>query len=136
MNKLSHRQIWVALAAVGGLATASMGGVAIAQQPSSSPARLCEVSVDTSASQPTYQVVRQEFKDGRCVCAVTTTANQDASVQGRIASLLRSKTCENAPSVAMGAQSGSPGVSMALGLGASAAILGGVIKSSNAPVSP
>lgn len=139
MNKTSHQRIWAAIVSFATIATVSVSGVAFAQGSSAPAPRECAVTVDTSATTSTYQVVRQEFKSGRCICAVTTTAVQDASIQGRIAALLKSKTCEDATSVAMTGQGpGIQGTAVGMGLGflGSAVIVAGLYKLEDRPVSP
>jgi hypothetical protein len=138
VKKISHHRVWVALASFATLAAASTGGVATAQGSPASPPKGCFVSVDRSAPASTFDVVRQEFKGGRCICAVTTgPSNQAASVEGQIAALLKSKTCSDATSVAMqGKAPGFPGVGVGVGLAAAAAIVAGVANAQSRPVSP
>lgn len=115
MIKISNRRTWAALASLATLSTAAIGGVAIAQD---RPApRQCGVTIDRSSDASSFVLVRQEFKNGNCVCAVTTgPQDQAASVEQRIASLVQSKTCADATSVAMPGQ----------GAGLSSTVLGGV----------
>jgi hypothetical protein len=113
--KISNRSTWAALASLAVLSSAAIGGVAIAQN---GPApKQCGVTIDRSADPSSFGLVRQEFKNGSCICAVTTgPLDQSESVEKRIASLVESRTCADATSVAMPGQ----------GAGLSGAVIGGV----------
>ncbi|GAA0761803.1 hypothetical protein GCM10009076_15200 [Erythrobacter ramosus] len=138
MNKISHHRIWMALVSVATLAAASTGGVAIAQGSPASPPRQCLVTVDRSAEASAFEVVRQEFGNGRCICAVTTgPRDQAASVEDQIAALRQSKICSDATSVAMaGKAPGFPALGLGAGLVGAAAIVVAVANGQSRPVSP
>ncbi|MEE4317915.1 MAG: hypothetical protein V2I74_13130 [Erythrobacter sp.] len=126
------------IASLSAVCAAFIAGVAAAQGSPGTPANQCRVSVDRSAGAGTFDVVRQEFDNGRCVCAVTTgPTSQPALIEGRISSILSSRTCADARSVAMAGQSGTA-VAVPLALAASGAVIGGIILASDEdrPVSP
>jgi hypothetical protein len=135
--KTSYHRIGGTIATFAALATVSISGVATAQDPASPAVRQCRVAIDRSGPASTFAVVRQEFKNRRCVCAVTTgPASQTGSIESQIAALLTSKTCQDAPSVVMGQGSGLTPVGVGVGLG-SAALFGlAIADSAGRPASP
>ncbi len=129
-------RIWPVIASFAAVTAASIGGTAVAQGASESSAKQCQVSVDRSADSGTFDVVRQEYEKGRCVCAVTTgPASQPASIEGRVGAILRSRTCADARSVAMLGQ-GASGAGLPMSVLATAAIIGGIVKAADRPASP
>lgn len=129
-------RIWPVVASLAAVTAASIGGTAVAQGSSEAPAKQCNVKVDRSADAGTFDVVRQTFENGNCVCAVTTgPTSQAASVEGRVSSILNSRSCAAARSVAMAGQ-GASAAAIPVGLLGSAALIGGIIKASDRPASP
>jgi hypothetical protein len=129
-------RIWPVIASFAAVSAASIGGTAVAQGSSGAPANQCRVSVDRSANAGTFDVVRQELDNGRCVCAVTTgPASQPTTIEGRVGAIVNSRSCANARSVAMRGQSGSP-QAIPLGLAGSAAAIAGIVLASDRPASP
>jgi hypothetical protein len=129
-------RIWPVIASFAAVTAASIGGAAVAQGSSGAPAQQCRVKVDRSADAGTFDVVRQTFENGSCVCAVTTgPASQATSVEGRVSSIVSSRSCAAARSVAMTGQ-GTSGAAIPVGLLGSAAVIGGIILASDRPVSP
>ena len=121
MNKASFHRITAAVASLAAIATVSISGVATAQAPAAPTAKQCRVDIDRSGAASTFAVVRQEFNNGRCICAVTTgPVTQGGSIESQIAALLRSRTCQDAPSVAMGPGSGLNPAGIGVGLGGAA----------------
>jgi hypothetical protein len=121
VNKASFHRITAAVASLAALATVSISGVATAQAPAAATAKQCRVDIDRSGAESTFAVVRQEFNNGRCICAVTTgPASQGGSIESQIAALLSSKTCEDAPAVAMGQGPGLNPAGVGAGLGGAA----------------
>lgn len=113
MIKTRNRPNCAAVAALALLPSALFGGVASAQD--APTPRQCGVTIDRSADASTFFVVRQELKNGECVCAVTTgPENQAASIEERIADLLEKRSCDEARSVVIA------------GAGLSSAVIGGV----------
>jgi hypothetical protein len=137
VNKASFHRLTAAAASLAVVATFSISGVATAQAPAAPTAKQCRVSIDRSADPSTFAVVRQEFSNGRCVCAVTTgPASQGGSIEGQISALLRSRTCQDAPSVAMGQQPGLTPVGVGAGLGGAALIGLGIASAARKRASP
>lgn len=131
-------RIWPAIVSFAALAVASNGETASAQSSSEDLVNRCRVAVDRSANAGTFDVVRQEFSNGRCVCAVTTgPQSQPSSIEERVRAILNSRSCPDARSVAMVGQSGNQ-LSIPLGLmGIGAAVTGIVLASdTDRPVSP
>ena len=57
----------------------------------------CRVVVDRSQADGVFDLTRQVFADGDCVCYVYTGPQpQSSSVEGNIASLVRDRSCANA----------------------------------------
>lgn len=129
-------RIWPVVASLAAVTAASIGGTAVAQGSADAPAKQCRVKVDRSADAGSFDVVRQEYENGNCVCAVTTgPASQAASIEGRVISIINSRSCAAARSVAMLGQ-GVSGAAIPVGLLGSAAMIGGIIKASDRPASP
>ena len=67
------------------------------QAASGDAAGQCRVVVDRSQAGGVFDVTRQVFADGDCVCYVYTGPQpQSSSVEGNIASLVRNRSCANA----------------------------------------
>lgn len=78
-----------------GGATAQVGSGG--QAASGGAAGQCRVVVDRSQAGGVFDVTRQVFADGNCVCYVYTGPQpQSSSVEGNIASLVRNRSCVNA----------------------------------------
>jgi|EndMetStandDraft_2_1072991.scaffolds.fasta_scaffold87449_1 hypothetical protein len=74
----------------GSFAAAAEGGTADSKQ--------CEVKIDRSREAGVYNVTRQVFEDGNCICyAYTGPSSQASSIESAISELLASKSCSGAP---------------------------------------
>jgi hypothetical protein len=137
VTKTSYHRIGAALATIAALATVSISGVATAQTSAGPTEKQCRVDIDRSGAVSTYAVVRQEFNNGRCICAVTTgPETQGGSIETQIAALLKSRTCEDAPSVAMGQGSGLNPAGVGAGLGGAALFGLAIANASSERASP
>lgn len=137
MTKASFHRIIAAVSSLAAVATVSISGAATAQAPAGPPVRQCGVSIDRSGDASTFSVVRQEFANGRCICAVTTgPTSQGASIENQITALQASKSCQSAQSVAMGQGPGLTPGGIGLGLGGAALFGIAIANSSTRPASP
>jgi len=68
----------------------------------SASAQQCEVTVDRSQVAGTYDLTRQVFEEGGCICYLYTGPKPQAdSVESAISELLNSRACPNAKVMAM-----------------------------------
>jgi hypothetical protein len=91
--------------------------------------KLCKVTIDRTQTAGTYDVTRQVFEDGNCICYVYTGPKPQAdSIESAITELLGAKKCPDArvqqiagPMPVAGALAGTTGT----GVG-TAGVIGGV----------
>jgi hypothetical protein len=99
----------------GSFAAAAEGGTADAKQ--------CEVKIDRSKEAGTYNVTRQVYEDGNCICYAYTGPNtQASSIESAISELLASKSCSGAPVQMIAGSAAVAGVAGAGGLGGAAVV--------------
>lgn len=97
---------------------------------------ICRVRVTRSATVGAFNLTRQVFNDGKCVCSVTTgPRSQGGSAESAVASLLLRRTCANAPLAAAGTV-GRSGLGPLLGAGALLGGAGGAAAGNGNTVSP
>jgi hypothetical protein len=84
---------------------------------------LCRVKVSRSASEGVFDVTRQVFNNGKCVCRVTTgPSSQGGSAESALAGLLLRRTCSDAPLASVIEHSGGLGTGALIG---AAVLVGG-----------
>jgi hypothetical protein len=89
----------------------------------SSGGDLCRVKVSRSASEGVFDVTRQVFNNGKCVCRVTTgPSSQGGSAESALAGLLLRRTCSDAPLASVIEHSGGLGTGALIG---AAVLVGG-----------
>jgi hypothetical protein len=144
MKRLSYSILGIATAAV-------LGQSAVIAQPgddAAGDAGRCKVTIDRSQAAGVFDVTRQTYDDGKCICyAYTGPATQGDPAESRVANLVESKSCPGAKLMAVtgpsagvaGAAAGGSGffagpLAPLLGLGVLGG--GGAAALNAAPVSP
>jgi hypothetical protein len=146
MSNLTRIFTAAAFAAASLVAVAGSAGAQTSGQSAPDAPRQCGVTVDRSAEAGLFRVARQEFDNGRCVCAVTTGPDSQSDlIEDQVLNIVRGRVCQDAPAVNVptsggGVASGGGG-GFAVGLGglSALAILGGLIialDGDDRPVSP
>jgi hypothetical protein len=140
MSNLTRIFTAAAFAAASLVAVAGSAGAQTSGQSAPDAPRQCGVTVDRSAEAGLFRVARQEFDDGRCVCAVTTGPDgQSDLIEDQVLNIVRGRVCQDAPAVYVPTRGGGGGFAIGLGgLGAVAVLAGLVIAldGDDRPVSP
>lgn len=122
-----------------GVVAAGLFGGAAASAQADGEARKCKVTIDRSQDAGVFDVTRQTYDDGECICyAYTGPKSQPAETEQRVANLLERKTCSGAKSMALTGPSAVPLLpllSSGLFIGGAVAALSGDDKP-QVPVSP
>ncbi len=115
------------------LGSAAVSTIAIAAPASESGK--CEVKVDRTYTDGTYQVWKQQTENGECRCYVQTgKAPQSETIEQSIAALVRDRECDGAPVQAV-ASLGGPAALAVGGTGAGTVAAGvGVLAAAGAGV--
>jgi hypothetical protein len=135
----------ISIVAIGSAAV--LGQTALFAQPADNAndqAGKCQVTIDRSQEPGVFDVTRQSYENGECICyAYTGPATQPVGTENRVSALLASRTCPSAkPMLVPGAVGGAVAgggfpIPTLIGLGviggAAAAALGGDEEN---PVSP
>ena len=126
------------------LGSAAVSTVAIAAPANESGK--CEVKVDRTYTDGTYQVWKQQTENGECRCYVQTgKAPQSETIEQSIAALVRDRECDGAPVQAVaslggaaigGGAAGIGGGAVAAGVGVAAAAGIGIAASGGGNDSP
>lgn len=75
-----------------------LGSTALPTVALAAPGDKCDVKVDRTYADGTYQVWKQEAQDGKCRCYVQTGKQPQAdTIEQSIAALMRDRTCDSAP---------------------------------------
>jgi len=132
---------------LGSASMVSAQGNGNAQADSSGSERLCKVKIDRSQEAGIFDVTRQEFDDGTCLCYVYTgPASQDAGTEGKVESIEERRRCAAAGVMAIPPLAGGAGAGSAAGAGSltgillpigGGAVIGGIILAGDgSPASP
>ena len=96
----------------------------------------CEVTVDRSQAAGTYAVTKQVLENGDCICYLYTgpAAEQATTLENRIRDLQRTRSCDDAPVMAVAGGAAAVGGAAAAGAGAAGAAAGGLGVAAVAPI--
>lgn len=106
-----------------------LGSTALPTVAVAAPGDKCEVKLDRTYADGTYQVWKQEAQDGKCRCYVQTGKQpQSDTIERSIADLMRDRTCDSAPVQAVVSLGGATAGAGAAGLfgGGGGAVAAGV----------
>lgn len=121
------------------------GFAALAATPASAAAKGCDVEVNRSYADGTYEVTKQIMPNKDCVCYIQTGKDpQSAAIEQKIVALRRARECDDAVVMAIpagskavaGATAGSSFMKIVPALAAAGAATAAVAASAGGPSSP